>query len=73
MKQTDVIQSVINALLREKTDIIDGETVTITQSRSGRNILALIENEYQYHGKTYKGDPTRMIEKIQKALERNRR
>ena len=71
MKQADVINSVANRILKVEEKVIDGQIVKISQSQSERNIVALIEREYQYHGKTFKGDPTRMIDRITKIVSAN--
>ena len=72
MKQADVINSVANKMLTVETKVIDGKEVKVQYQFSFRNILSLIEREYEYRGKTFAGDPTRMIEKIAKIVDANR-
>lgn len=60
-KQADVINRVANQMLK------DGTLLT------GPNVLVMILKDYNCHGLTYKGDPTRMIDKITKIVAVNRK
>lgn len=75
MKQADVVSNVANEMLTIKKDVIDGRVVVIrydpTSDHFTRNIMALIEKEYRMHGKTFRGDPTSMINKVSKIVRAN--
>lgn len=78
IKQSDIINTVSNIMLRTEQKIIDGQLVTIRQPAPDsenftRSVMFYIECEYKLHGKKFSCDPSRMIDKITKIVKENYR